>query len=114
MAYKQERLEKILEREISSIIFQEIKDERLKFVTITKVNLSSDLSIATVYYTVLGDDNQKVSTEENLLDAKGFIKGLLGKKLEIRKIPDLKFKYDESLEYGKKIEDILKNIKSHS
>ncbi len=111
MAYKQERLEKTLEREISSIIRLEVKDDRLRFVTITKVSVTNDYSIATVYYTVIGTDEQKESTSKNLLEAKGYIKSSLSKKIKIRKIPDLKFKYDESLEQGEKIERILASIK---
>lgn len=111
MSYRQERIERILEREISNIIMTEVKDDRLKFVTITKVSITNDLSIATVYYTVIGNEEQKVSTSENLLEAKGFIRSSLSKKLDIRKTPELKFKYDESIEYGDKIEQILKNLK---
>lgn len=111
MNFKQERLERILEREISSIVMSEVKDDRLRFVTITKVSLTRDLSIATVYYTVMGTEEQKQSTSENLLDAKGFIKSSLSKKLDIRKTPDLKFKYDDSLDQGDKIEQILQNLK---
>ena len=111
MAFKRERLENILKREISTIIFSDVKDDRLKFVTITKVDLTNDLSIATVYYTVLGDKEQVEATAQNLAEAKGFIKGLLGKRLEIKKIPDLKFKFDESFEQGNRIEEILKQIK---
>ena len=111
MNYRQERIERILEREISNIILTEVKDDRLKFVTITKVSITNDLSIATVYYTVIGNEEQKVSTSENLLEAKGFIRSSLSKKLDIRKTPELKFKYDESIEYGDKIEQILKNLK---
>ncbi|MCK9471465.1 MAG: 30S ribosome-binding factor RbfA [Bacilli bacterium] len=111
MSFKQERLERILEREISNIIRTEVKDDRLKFVTITKVSLTNDLSLGTVYYTVIGNDEQKVATSDNLLDAKGFIRSSLSKKLEIRKTPDLRFKYDESLEQGERIEQILKNLK---
>lgn len=111
MAFKKERLEKILEREIATIIFNDIKDDRLKFVTITKVNLTNDLSLATVYYTVLGDEAQIAATSENIADAKGFIKGILSKRLEVRKTPDLRFKYDDSYEQGNKIENILKSIK---
>ena len=111
MAFKRERMEKILGRESSSIIFQEIKDERIKFVTITKVNLTNDLSIATVLYTVFGNENQVNSSIDALNDAKGFIKTILSKKLEVRKIPELKFKYDESFEHGNKIEEILRNLK---
>lgn len=110
MGYKQERLEKIIEREISNIILSEVKDDRLKFVTITKVSLTNDLSIATVYYSVLGNEDQIEATSKNLLEAKGFIKSSLSKTLEIRKIPDLRFKYDDSLKYGEKIEKILKDL----
>lgn len=111
MSFKQERLEKIIEREISNIIMTEVKDDRLKFVTITKASLTKDLSIATIYYTVLGNEEQKLATSKSLEEAKGFIKSSLSKKLEIRKIPDLRLKYDESLEYGEKIEKILQEIK---
>ncbi len=111
MAFKKERLEKILEREISTILFNDVKDDRLKFVTITNVNLTNDLSIATVYYTVIGDEEQRIATTENLAEAKGFIKGILSKRLEVRKTPDLRFKYDESNEQGNRIESILKSLK---
>lgn len=111
MAYHTERIEKLIEREISNVIFQDVKDDRLKYVTITKVNVLKDLSLATVYYTVLGDDDQKEATKRNLEEAKGFIKVALSKRLQkIRKVPDLKFKYDESLEYGAKIEQIFRDI----
>ncbi len=112
MSFRQERLEKIIEREIGTFLLQEAKDERLKFITITKVRLTNDFSIATVYYTVYGNEIQKASTSENLEDAKRLIRGHLGRVLEIRKIPELKFKYDESMEYGEKIEKILNEIKS--
>ena len=111
MSFRQERLEKIIEREIGSFLLLEAKDERLKFVTITKVRLTNDLSIATVYFTVIGNDTQRQSTAQNFEDAKGMIRGHLGKVLEIRKIPELRFKYDESFEYGEQIENILKNLK---
>lgn len=111
MAFKKERMEKILEREISSIIFQEIKNEKIKFVTITKATLTNDLSIATIYYTVYGNQDQINASMEALNEAKGFIRTVLSKRIEVKKVPDLKFKYDESFEQGNKIEQILKNLK---
>lgn len=110
MGYKQERLEKAIEREIGRILMTEVKDERLRFVTVTKVELTGDLSIATVYYSVMGTEEQKEATSRNINDAKGFIRTALSKVLEVRKVPELKFKFDESLEYGDKIEKILKDI----
>ena len=111
MAFKRERMEKIVERELSTIIFQDIKDERIKFVTITNVNLTNDLSIATVFYTVLGNEDQINNSIDALNDAKGFIRSSLAKRIEVKKVPELIFKYDESFEKGNRIEEILKGLK---
>ncbi|MCK9536018.1 MAG: 30S ribosome-binding factor RbfA [Bacilli bacterium] len=113
MGFKQERLEKIIEREIGRIIISEVKDERLKFVTITKVSLTNDYSFATIYYRVLGNENQIETTSRTLEEAKGYIKTILSKTLKIRKVPELRFKYDDSLEYGDRIEKILKDLDDH-
>jgi ribosome-binding factor A len=111
MAFKKERLEKIIEREVGTILLMEVKDDRLHFVTITSVTLTGDLSIATIYYTVFGSPEQVNATTEVLLEAKGYIKGLLSRRLEVRKIPELIFKYDQSYVEGNKIEEILRQIK---
>lgn len=111
MAFKKERLEKIIEREIGSIIMRESKDDRLKYVTITYCKLTTDLSVATIYFTVLGNEEQKEATTKSLQEAKGFVRSQLSKKLDIRKTPELVFKYDESNEYGNKIDEILRTIK---
>ena len=111
MAFKKERMEKILEREISNIIFQEVKNEKIKFVTITKASLTNDLSLATIYYTVFGNEDQINASIEALNEAKGFIRTVLSKRKKEKKVPDLKFKYDESFEQGNRIEEILKNLK---
>lgn len=108
-SYRVERLEKILEREISTILLNS-KDERLRFVIITKVRLTGDFSIATIFYRILGNDIQKEATAKNLVDATGFIKTQLSRKMEIRKIPDLIFKPDESIEYGEKIDKIIEGF----
>lgn len=112
MSYKQERLEKIIEREIGNIIMSDVKDERLKFITITKVSLTGDYSYATVYYRVLGNERQIEATSRTFEEAKGYIRTLLSKKIKMRKVPELRFKYDSSLEYGNRIEQILKDLDS--
>ena len=110
MSIKTERLANVLLKEISSILMLEIKDEDIKFVTITHVDLSSDLSYAKVYCTVL-DDEKKEKTLKDLNNAKGFIRNeLIKRKIEMRKIPELTFIYDESIEYGNKIEKIIEEI----
>ncbi len=110
MSIKTQRLANVLLKEISEIIMLEIKDEDIKFVTITHVDLSSDLSYAKVYCTVL-DENKKDKCIHDLNGAKGFIRNeLMKRKIEIRKMPELTFIYDDSIEYGNKIEKIIKEI----
>ena len=110
MSIKTERLANVLLKEISNIIMLEIKDEDIKFVTITHVDLSSDLSYAKVYCTVLNDE-MKDKTIKGLNNAKGFIRNeLIKRKIEMRKIPELSFVFDESIEYGNKIEKIIEEI----
>lgn len=110
MSIKIERLANVLVKEISDILMNEIKDHDIKFVTITHVDLSSDLSYAKVYCTVLNDDMRKKIILD-LNHAKSFIRSeLIKRKIEMRKIPELEFVYDNSIENGVKIENIIKKI----
>jgi len=110
MSVKTERIANVLVKEISDILQNEVYDQDIKFVTITACKVDTDLSLAQVYVTVL-DENKKDKCLLDLNNAKGFIKTELAKrKLEIRKIPDLRFIYDESIEYGSRIERIIKEI----
>ena len=109
MPYKIERLERAIEKEVSVILLNS-KDKRLNFVTVTKVHLTGDASIATIFYTILGNEDQIESTKKSLENAKGYVRTSLGKAVEMRKVPELIFKYDESMEYGRHIEDILKGL----
>ena len=110
MSVKTERIANLLVREISDILQNELNDCDIKNVTITYWKLDTDLSFAQVYCTVL-DQNKKDKCLHDLNGAKGFIKTELAKrKLEIRRIPDLRFIYDESVEYGNKIENIINKI----
>ncbi len=106
---KIERLNHAFQEEISMILMTEIKDEDIKFVTITGVETTSDLSYAKVYFTVL-DDTKRKSTLEALNGAASFIRGKLAERVEVRHTPELKFIYDTSIEYGNHIEEIIDNI----
>ena len=109
MSIKLERLGNIFVEAISQVIHEEVKDDDIKFVTITAVDISSDLSYAKVYFTNLIDaDREKVTKALNR--ASGFIRGKLFDMVEIRKMPELTFVYDESIEYGNKIEKIINEI----
>ena len=111
MAFHAERVAKIIERELSTILLMEAKNNLLKYVSITKVVATKDLSLATIWFTIRGDESEKKSTIEALESAKGFLRSELSHRLDVRKTPELRFKLDESLAYGEKIDQILKGLK---
>ena len=95
---------------ISEIIANESRDEILKTVTITACEVANDLSFAKVYFTSIGNLS-KEQIEKELNEASGFIRSEMTSKIDLRIIPKLKFVYDESIEYGNRIESILREIK---
>lgn len=107
---RKERLSQQLQREIAAIIQHELKDPRLGFVTITRVELSGDLSHAKVGYSCLGPPEARASSEEALAHAAGFIRGLVKKRLRLKIIPEIVFRYDESIahsiEIARKLEEL--------
>ena len=107
MSVKNERINSNLQKELSYIIANEVKNPNVKYVTVTACDVTSDLSFARVYFTTLGDPKE---TLKGLKNAKGFIRKTLADRIELRHIPELEFIYDESIEYGKKIEEKLKEI----
>lgn len=109
MSIKIERIGSNLVKEISYILATEVKDSDIKFVTVTDVKVTNDLSFAKVYVTVL-DETRKKETIEALKNARGFIRKELADRVELRHIPELEFVYDESIAYGAKIEDIIEEL----
>ena len=113
MKVRIERLESSFVKEISYILMQEIKDENIKFVTITDCEITNDLSFAKVYFTVL-DNSKKTETIKALNHAKSFIRGELSKRIEMRHTPEVSFVFDESIEYGNRIENIIDKINNEN
>lgn len=109
MSVKIERLNDQVQKEISIILQTEIKDQDIHFVTITGCEITNDLSFCKVYFTVL-DETKKETTLQALKGAASFIRGELSKRVQMRHTPELRFIYDESIEYGNKIEKIIEKI----
>lgn len=109
MSVKIERLQNEFVEKISKIIKEEVKDQTIDFVTITSTRISSDLSYAKVYFTCLNLD-KKNDIEKALNKASKFIEIKLSNIVDIRKMPELSFVYDDSIEYGNKIEEIIEKI----
>ena len=112
MSKRYEKLAETIHETVSSILSRGLNDPRIGFVTIIAVEVIDDLSLARIYFTVIGDDDAKKNSEAGLNSAKGFIRKELGRVLTIRHIPELIFKYDHSQEYGNRIDTILREIAS--
>lgn len=108
---RSERVQEALRQEISKIVLDEIKDPRLGFITITKVELTKDLRYAKIYFSVLGEMKDKTLAMKGLNSAKGYIRSLIADRIKLRFVPDIAFKIDESLEHTKEIYDLLDRIK---
>jgi ribosome-binding factor A len=92
-------------REVSLILLEEIKDPRLEMVSISGVRLNRDMTIATLLYTHSGDEQKKTQVAKALDSANGYIRSLVGKRLNLRRTPELRFKWDDFLEemvYGQR------------
>lgn len=101
-----------LQKEIAIILQREIKDPRLGMVTVSGVELSRDLSYAKVFVTFLNDNDPEVVTQglKVLNDATGYIRSLVGKAMQLRIIPELKFVYDESLVTGMRMSNLVSQV----
>ena len=103
-------LETTVQRVLGDILRNDVKED-LGFLTVTGVKITNELSYMYVYYTVYGDKAQKEKTDQALHRAKGYIKNTIAHKVKMRKVPELIFKYDESLEKGQRIDDLINSIK---
>ena len=106
---KHARLESSIIRSLTRILREEVKDPAVSFVTITGVKLTSDLSYLTIYYTNLQEE-RKEEVAKALERTKAFVRSALGRHVQMRKLPELKFTYDASLDTGNRIESGLKKV----
>lgn len=108
MANRNYRLAGEIKRDLTDIFAHEIRDPHIdSMVSVTDVEVSNDLSYARIYVSKLGSDKEREAMLAALKKANGYIRSLLAQRLKIRKVPELRFSLDNSLEYGAKIEKIL-------
>jgi ribosome-binding factor A len=111
----QERLKRVAEeikKEVGKIVHNELKDPRIGFVTITRVDLSRDLRLAKIYFSFLGSKKQLRDTQIGFTRSARFIRRLLGQRMRLRYIPEMVFKWDRNIEYSIHITEILEKIKN--
>ncbi|MGC8972363.1 MAG: 30S ribosome-binding factor RbfA [bacterium] len=106
---RSERLSALIREIISEIIFK-MKDPRVKFVTVTDVAMSKDMRYAKIFISILGDEEEKKTTFLAIKNATGFIRTELAHKLEIRRIPEISFVLDDSIERGVKLANYIEKV----
>ena len=110
---RSDKISDLLRKEISLIINKETKDPRLQRLNITAVKVSDDIGIATVFYTMIGEsiEKEKSSIDKKVLKKfSGMVRSKLSKTMQIRRVPVIQFRFDESIEYSDNIENLLKNL----
>jgi ribosome-binding factor A len=110
MTLRSNRVGEQMKKELSDIIGRKIKDPRVGFVTVTDVQVTGDLQQAKVFISVLGDDDKRQDTLIGLAKAKGFIRSEIGRRIRLRKTPELFFEFDESMEYGNRINTLIHEL----
>ena len=105
-----ERLGHHLQKSLMDLLKKNINDPRLEMVTITRVKLSNDLKIAKVYFSMTASRHSIKDAENGFKSAHGFLKKNLSKELGLRFMPELKFFYDDSLDYATRINQLIKSI----
>ncbi len=106
-----DRVGDLMRRDIADVLLRDVKDPRVRFVTITDVRLSKDLRNARVFFTVLLQDGQLLEdVTEALQHAAGFVQRKVGGRLQLRCTPHITFAYDSSLENGSRMDTILRGI----
>jgi ribosome-binding factor A len=112
LRYKRsERVADLLRCEVSTIIEHDLKDPRIGFVTVTAVRVTDDLKQARVLVTMLGDEEAREKSLQALQHASKHIRQLLGRRVRLKYIPQLKFAYDDTADAGRRIDRLLEGIR---
>jgi ribosome-binding factor A len=115
MAHRIERVGSLIRDEISRLLQRQVKDPRLgNFVAVTEVSVSPDLRYAKVFVSCIGDDEVKRDMLSGLAAASGFLRNQLAKNLRLRRIPELSFHWDDSIERGAHLLQLIDEVSSNS
>ncbi|HJE15686.1 MAG TPA: 30S ribosome-binding factor RbfA [Lapidilactobacillus dextrinicus] len=111
MKHRVGRVEQEVQREVNDILLKRVRDPRVEGVTITGVDLTGDLQQATIYYSILSNKASDVKKAQAGLDkASGLIRRELAARIKIYKIPELEFVQDESVRYGERIDELIRQM----
>jgi ribosome-binding factor A len=112
MLHRTERVAEQIREELSQMLATEVRDPGVGLVTITRVKVTADLSLARVYWTILGDEKERAQTSKALGRAAPYVRHLLSSRLSLRRVPEVHFHFDESVAAQDRIERILQELKA--
>ena len=107
-----DRVGEELRQELSQLLLSEVHDPGIGFITLTRVKVSPDLQLARVYYTLLGDEKARRETEKALERATPFLRRQIGSRIRLRRVPEIRFEFDKSVENQDRIEQILIDLEN--
>ena len=105
---RQAKVGEMIKRELAEILQREMRDPRLALMSVTDVNVARDFTVAKVFVSVIGDDEEKAEALKTLQRASGFLRGQLGNRIELRTVPQLMFRYDTGVERGARMFELLR------
>ncbi len=101
-----------VQKELADLLIRKLKDPRLDGVLISGVKMTADLQLANVYFSVSGGEERQQKAQKGLQSATGFIRQELGRRMELRYTPNIRFFYDPSFDYGERIENLIRELRS--
>jgi len=110
-SHRPDRVGDQIRQELSELLSRgAVHDPGIGFITLTRVKVSPDLQLARVYYTTMGDEEARKQTAKALERATGFFRRQVGERLQLRRVPELKFQFDESIGHQDRVEQILRDL----
>jgi ribosome-binding factor A len=110
LTHRVERIAEQIREEVSQILASELSDPRVGLITVTRVKVTPDLSLARVYWTTLGDAAQRKQTAKVLTRAASYVRHLLSTRLTLRRSPEVQFLFDQSVAAQDRVEQILRDL----
>jgi ribosome-binding factor A len=112
LSHRVERIAEQIREELSQMLATEVSDPRIGLVTVTRVKVTGDLSLARAYWTIIGDRAERERTEKALARAAPYIRHLLSGRMALRRVPEVKFQFDEATAAQERVEQILAELKA--
>ena len=110
--FRPERVAEQIHKEVTRLLMEQVKDPRVVDVTLSEVKVSRDISYATLYYTVADEQTDHADVARGLKSIEPFLRHEIGRLIQLRQVPELRFKYDSSVAYGRKIDALLRHVQN--